>query len=68
MTDIGADLLWGCWAIAEYTGQGERKTSYRLERGLLPAGKVGAQWVASKSALDDHFRRLTSAARPDTDS
>ncbi len=67
MTDIGQDLLWGVRAIAADINQPERKTVYMLERGLLPGGKVGARWVASKSAIAEHFRRLTSAVRSDTD-
>ncbi len=68
MTEIGQDLLWGVRAIAAAINQPERKVSYMLERGLLPGGKVGSRWVGSKSALAEHFRRLTSSARPDTDS
>ncbi len=68
MSDTGQDLLWGVRAIAADIDQSERKTFYLLERGLLPGGKVGARWVASKSAIAEHFRRLTSSARPDADS
>ena len=64
MTDIGQDLLWGCRAISDHIGQPERKTVYMLERGLLPGGKSGARWVASKSAIAEHFGRLTNPARP----
>ena len=66
MTDTGDDLLWGVRAIAADINQPERKTVYMLERGLLPGGKVGARWVASRSAIAEHFRRLTSPAPPDT--
>ncbi len=68
MSDIGQDLLWGVRAIAAEINQPERKTIYMPERGLLPGGKVGARWVASKSAIAERFRRLTSATRPGVDS
>ena len=48
---IAADLLRGGSAIARFIGESERRTFYLLEHGFLPAGKVGASWVASKAAL-----------------
>ena len=45
------DILWGCAAIAEAIGQSTRQTFYMLERGMIPARKVGKKWVASRQAL-----------------
>jgi hypothetical protein len=33
-----------------------------LEKRLLPAGKQGANWVASRRVLSEHYARLTSGA------
>ena len=46
------DRLRGVDAIADYIGETPRRTSYLLERGLIPAGKEGRSWVASKQALN----------------
>ena len=54
------DVLSGAKAIAEFIGENERRTIYLLERGMLPAGKLGQRWVASKRTLDRHFAELTS--------
>ena len=53
------DILCGVKAIAGYTGNSERRTVYLLERGLLPAGKVGALWIASKAKLRCHYDAIT---------
>jgi len=50
-TPIGVDMLYGAAAIAEYLGISHRKLFYLLEHGRLPAGKVGRQSVASRTAL-----------------
>jgi hypothetical protein len=49
MPDLCDDLIWGAEAIADY----------QPERGLIPAGKVGDQWVASRRALQDYFAKIT---------
>jgi hypothetical protein len=45
------DLAWGAKAIGEEIGQPEHRTFYMLERGYLPAQKVGGLWVASRRKL-----------------
>lgn len=50
-----ADALWGCRAIAEFIGKSERATYHMLERGLLPARRLGGQWVARRSRLLEIF-------------
>jgi hypothetical protein len=55
------DLLWGVRAIADEIGQSERQVYYQLENGLLPGGKSGQTWVASRKALQTHFEKLTTS-------
>lgn len=56
---LGDDLLWGREAIARFIGKSVRQTTYLLETGRIPGGKVGAQWCASRAALRQHFASLT---------
>jgi hypothetical protein len=58
---IGEDLIWGAKAIAAELNQSERQTFHLLERGLLPAGKVGEKWVGSRKALRAHMLKITGA-------
>jgi hypothetical protein len=60
MTELNDDLIWGAGAIAKALNQKPRQVYYQLERGLLPAGRQGDKWVASRRALQEHFARLTS--------
>jgi hypothetical protein len=53
------DVLRGVKAISQFTGEPERRTVYLLEKGLLPGGKIGAIWTASKRKLRDHYNRVT---------
>jgi hypothetical protein len=61
-TSIADDLLRGVKPISAFLGESERRVFYLLERGLIPGGKIGASWVASKTALREHFAKLTGAA------
>jgi hypothetical protein len=61
-TSFADDLLRGVPEIAEFLDEQERRVYYLLDRGLLPAGKLGDRWVASKAALRQHFAKLTGAA------
>jgi hypothetical protein len=45
------DLVWGCAAIGRVINRTGRQTYHMLERGLLPAKKIGARWVASRRKL-----------------
>jgi plasmid stability protein len=50
------DLLWGALEIAKALNlPSRRKAFYMLENGLIPAKKVGREWVASRSALAAFF-------------
>jgi hypothetical protein len=53
-----SDILWGATAIGRAAGivgeDGEvdiRRLYYMLEKGYLPAKKVGRAWVSSASAI-----------------
>lgn len=51
MQENTADLIWGCKAIAQEINRTERQTYHMLEKGVLPADKVGKIWVARRSRL-----------------
>ncbi|MBL0935533.1 MAG: DNA-binding protein [Rhizobiaceae bacterium] len=48
-------LVWGAEAIASLIGRSARATFYMLEKGELPARKVGGRWVAERSKLIAFF-------------
>jgi hypothetical protein len=48
---IERDILWGAPAIAKAIGKSPRATYHMLERGQLPATKIGGQWVMSMVKL-----------------
>jgi hypothetical protein len=56
---IATDRLRGVPAIARFLGESERRTYYLLENSIIPAGKEGAIYVASKSALIADYNRRT---------
>ena len=56
---LGTDVLRGVRPIAAFIGETERRTFYLLEKGLIPAGKQGANWIASRRVLTQHYARLT---------
>ena len=57
---VADDLAWGVEAIAKEIGLTERQDYWRLERGELPAGRHGNNWVASRQALRKFFEDLTA--------
>jgi hypothetical protein len=61
-SSLGDDLLKGVSQIAVFIDESERRTYYLLERGYLPAGKMGATWIASKRALRAQYARITQNA------
>jgi hypothetical protein len=52
---LADDLLPGAAKIASFIGQPERKTYHWLQRGYIPATKVGDLWIGSKARLRRHF-------------
>ena len=54
------DLLDGVRAIAAFTGFSRRRCFYLLQKGLLPAGKIGARWLGSKRAIRERLSRIAA--------
>jgi hypothetical protein len=60
MTDtVASDVLRGVGAISQEVGLTKREAYYKLEKGIIPAGKDGSQWVASRKKLREHYANLT---------
>jgi hypothetical protein len=55
-TTLADDLLVGARAIAGELGLPVRKVFNLLEGKCLPADKVGAQWVSTRSRLARFFQ------------
>lgn len=49
------DLVWGGTEIAKVIGRSPRATFHMLEKGDLPAKKVGGRWVAERRNLIRFF-------------
>jgi hypothetical protein len=54
-TTLASDKLRGVKLIADFIGEDKRRTTYLLERGIIPAGKEGNSWISSKAALRAHY-------------
>jgi hypothetical protein len=52
---LSDDLMIGVEAIAEFTGQPERRVFHMLASGQLPGFKLGSKWAARKSTLQQHI-------------
>ncbi|RWF41854.1 MAG: hypothetical protein EOS65_10955 [Mesorhizobium sp.] len=48
-------IIWGAKAIGQEIDRTERQTFHLLERGLLPATKVGDQWTSTRRRLRRMF-------------
>lgn len=53
--DTALDLVWGGEEIAKIISRTPRITFSLLEKGELPAKKVGGRWVAERSKLIAFF-------------
>jgi hypothetical protein len=62
MLESNSNLIWGAAAIAREIGRSLRATFHLLEKGHLPARKVGAAWVADREVLKAFFRGEDVAA------
>jgi hypothetical protein len=56
---LANDKLSGASNISKFINEPERRTYYLLEKGLIPAGKLGNTWIASKAKLRGHYAKLT---------
>jgi hypothetical protein len=68
--DLAADRLTGCAQIARFWFGNDghlavRATFRLLEKRVIPAGKLGGQWIASRRALRERHERLTSGEAAD---
>lgn len=55
--------VWGAKGIAEYVNTTERRAYDLLERGIIPARKIGNGWQSTDLELDDFL--LGRPAAPD---
>jgi hypothetical protein len=55
----GSDTLRGVPKISKFIDESERRTYYLLENKLIPAGKLGSTWIASKKKLRARYEQLT---------
>jgi hypothetical protein len=54
------DRIEGAQAIAAFLGMTRRQVHWRIDRGLIPHAREGERIVASKRALREHWRKVTS--------
>ncbi|MBD8555527.1 DNA-binding protein [Rhizobium sp. CFBP 8762] len=52
---VKTELIWGGAEIAKIIGRTQRVTFSLLEKGELPAKKVGGRWVAERGKLIAFF-------------
>jgi hypothetical protein len=46
-----SDLVWAAAAIARVIGRPRTAVYHMLERGFLPAKRIGGRWAASRERL-----------------
>jgi len=46
-----SDVVWGAANIGRVINRPPRQTFYLLEKGLLPARKIGDAWVSTRTEL-----------------
>lgn len=63
MQHTESDFLHGAAAIARFLGMSNRRAYYALERGDLPAFKIGSIWTARKSTLLEDVARREAESR-----
>jgi hypothetical protein len=56
--DLKLDLIWEVSDIARIIGRSERQTFHMLNKGELPAKKVGGRWVIERSKLIAFFMEV----------
>ena len=61
MNDKRLRPVWGAEKIGEILGTSLRKTFYLLERGLVPARKVGGSWQSTEGELEDFLLGRSNA-------
>ena len=59
---LGDELLEGAAEIADYMGLGLRRTFYLLEKGALPAAKLGGRYISTKTKLRERIEGLLAGS------
>lgn len=54
------DLLWGAEEIAKAIGRSRRSTFDMLDKGAIPAKKVGGRWVIERNKLIEFFKETAA--------
>jgi hypothetical protein len=62
LSDLASDRLVGVAAIAAFRGEAPRRTRYLLDIGVIPHGREGTTYVASKAVLREHHRKITGGS------
>jgi hypothetical protein len=57
---LGDDLLRGLSEISAFIDESELRAGYLIKRKLIPAGKLGRIYIASKRQLRQRYRELTA--------
>ena len=52
---LKGEILKGCKEIANFINESERTTFYMLEKGQLPATKIGRKWRTTKTRIRKHL-------------
>ncbi|PWJ79793.1 excisionase family DNA binding protein [Pseudaminobacter salicylatoxidans] len=60
-TSKSFNLIWGAGAIADELGCDRRRAFYLLEKGEIPAKKVGGKWVVRRDELHAFFLKGDAA-------
>ncbi len=58
-----SDVVWGAAEIGREINRSQRQTFYLLERGLIPARKVGDIWQSTRAELRAAMRGEASPAK-----
>jgi hypothetical protein len=61
---LAEDLLVGAREVGLYIGRSPSAAHRLMATGMIPCGRVGQLYVASKRTLDRHFAELTAGRRP----
>ncbi|MEN3793364.1 DNA-binding protein [Fulvimarina sp. MAC3] len=59
-TDGAFDPVWGAGSISKVIKRSERVTFNLLEKGEIPAKKIGGRWVADRTTLINFFKETAA--------
>ena len=57
-----SDVVWGAANIGRVINANPRRTFYLLEKGLIPARKIGDTWVTTRAELLAAIRGVPTEA------